>query len=89
MPKSKNAERLAKYRQKMTNAGFRRLSFYGCPKLVRLLHAERQPTECLGRTLERLLLDEVAKRPAYWTAEERRQREKTRAAHKTKPAWWP
>lgn len=71
---STNAERLAKYHADMAAAGFKRLSFYACPKLQVLLKERRTPGECLGRTLERLLLGKAAKRPEYWTAAERRQR---------------
>ncbi|MXS81444.1 hypothetical protein SAMN05216317_1621 [Nitrosomonas eutropha] len=71
---SKNAERLKKYRAKMDDAGFRRLSFYVCPELGQLLDREHRPSECRGRTLERLLLGKAAKRPDYWTEEERARR---------------
>jgi hypothetical protein len=72
--RSKNAERLAKYRAKMQAAGFERMSFYGCPELVAFLREERRPSECYGRVLERLLLGQSAPRPEYWTPEERQQR---------------
>lgn len=68
---STNAERLKKYRTKMNANGFKRLSFYAAPELVELINRERQPSECGGRTLERLLLGEAKKRPEYWTAAER------------------
>ena len=80
--KSKNAERLAKYRAKMQAAGFERMSFYGCPDLVALLHKERRPSECYGRTLERLLLGQAASRPEYWTAAEREERQARRLARR-------
>lgn len=73
-PKSPNAQRLAKYRAKMDAAGFKRLSFYVSAELEALLRRERQPSECGGRTLERLLLGEAAKRPDYWTRQERLQK---------------
>lgn len=73
-PKSANAERLARYRRKMEDAGFRRLSFYVSAELDALLRRERQPYECGGRTLERLLLGEAAKRPDYWTLTEQVRR---------------
>lgn len=73
-PKSKNAQRLDKYKATMTAHGFQRMSFYGCAELAALLNKGRQPGECLGRTLERLLLGEAAKRPYYWTMEERQAR---------------
>lgn len=80
-PKSANAQRLDKYKATMTAQGFRRMSFYGCPELVALLTRERQRSECLGRTLERLLLGEAAKRPDYWTREERRARAIRKFSH--------
>jgi len=70
MSRSKNAERLEKYRKTMEAQGFRRISFYGCAELDALLRKERQPNECTGRTLERLLLGKAAPRPGYWTPEE-------------------
>lgn len=73
-PKSANAQRLTKYRAKMAEAGFKRLSFYVSAELETLLRRERQPSECGGRTLERLLLGEAAKRPDYWTRQERLQK---------------
>ncbi|MCR4143671.1 hypothetical protein [Alcaligenes faecalis] len=73
-PKSKNAQRLDKYKATMTAHGFQRMSFYGCAELVVLLDKERQRGECLGRTLERLLLGKAVTRPDYWTREELAQR---------------
>ena len=75
-----NAERLKKYRAKMNAAGFKRLSFYASQELDELLRKERQPNECGGRTLERLLLGEAAKRPDYYTREEMAARAAKRAA---------
>jgi len=66
---STNAERLRKYKAKMKEAGFKRLSVYVCAELVELLQRERLPHECGGRTLERLLLGEERKRPDYWGSE--------------------
>lgn len=66
---SKNAERLKKYKGKMRGAGFKRLSVWVCPELSAMLAAERQPYECGGRVLERLLLGEARKRPDYWAPE--------------------
>ena len=75
-----NAERLKRYRVKMTDNGFKRLSFYAAPELVELIAKERKPSECGGRTLERLLLGEAKPRPEYWTAAERAQKAARRAA---------
>ncbi|BCM02932.1 hypothetical protein MAFF301560_23190 [Ralstonia solanacearum] len=78
---SKNAERLEQYKTKMRAAGFKRLSVWVCPELAAMLAAKRQPHECGGRTLERLLLGEARKRPQYWADGERSAR--TRAAATT------
>lgn len=75
-----NAERLKKYRAKMNAAGFKRLSFYASKELDELIRRERQPSECGGRTLERLLLGKAAKRPDYYTREEKTARAAKRAA---------
>ena len=68
MTTTTNAERLKKYRAKMDAAGFKRLSLYAAPELDALLIRERQSGECMGRTLERLLLGQAVKRPDYYTA---------------------
>ena len=78
--KTTNAERLKKYRAKMEAAGFKRLSFYAAPELVELIDRERQPHECGGRVLERLLLGKAVKRPDYWTPEEQQARKAQAAA---------
>lgn len=62
---SKNAERLAEHKCKMQADGFKRFSAWIAPELAAMLVAERQPGECGGRTLERLLLGEVKPRPKY------------------------
>lgn len=73
---SGNAERLARHKLRLQEAGFKRLSFWVCSDLAVSLSAERRPGECGGRTLERLLLGRAAERPAYWTAEEREARKR-------------
>jgi hypothetical protein len=60
-----NAERLALYKRRMRNAGFRRISVWVSADLADKLARERQPGECGGRTLERLVLGESAKRPDF------------------------
>lgn len=80
-----NAERLKKYRAKMNAAGFKRLSLYAAPELDALLIRERQSGECMGRTLERLLLGQAAKRPDYYTREEMAARAAKRAARLNRP----
>lgn len=51
--------------RRMKNAGFRRISVWVSAELAQKLAKERKPAECGGRTLERLLLGEAAKRPTY------------------------
>jgi hypothetical protein len=80
--KTTNAERLKKYRAKMEAAGFKRLSFYAAPELAELINRERQPHECGGRVLERLLLGRAVRRPEYWTPEERAARAAKHAARR-------
>jgi hypothetical protein len=60
-----NAERLALYKRRMKNAGFRRISVWVSGELAEKLTKERGPGECGGRTLERLLLGKAAKRPDF------------------------
>lgn len=75
-----NADRLKRYKEKMKQAGFRRLCIYASADLVELIDREHQQGECMGRTLERLLLGEAKPRPDYWTAAERAQKAARRAA---------
>lgn len=60
-----SAERLALYKRRMKKAGFRRISVWVSDELAAVLAEERRSSECGGRTLERLLLGEAAKRPAF------------------------
>jgi hypothetical protein len=60
-----NAERLALYMRRMKKAGFRRISIWVSGELAEMLKKERNSWECGGRTLERLLLGEAKKRPAF------------------------
>lgn len=62
---STNSERLETHKRKMRAEGFRRLSLWICPELQALLAAERQPGECGGRVLERMLLGAARPRPKY------------------------
>ncbi|MFL9908468.1 hypothetical protein [Paraburkholderia sp. RL17-337-BIB-A] len=73
---SKNAERLKQYKSRLRAAGFKRVSVWVCSDLAQMIAAERLPAECGGRTLERLLLGEAARRPEYWTAAERATRKR-------------
>ena len=63
--KTSSAEALALYKRRMKKAGFRRMSVWVSDELMQLLASERLSSECGGRTLERLLLGEAAKRPAF------------------------
>lgn len=58
-----NAKRLRICKAKMKQAGFTRLSVYVHPELAAFLNRERQPYECGGRALERLLLGAAKERP--------------------------
>jgi molybdenum cofactor biosynthesis enzyme MoaA len=60
-----NAERLKRYKTRMKQTGFRRLNIWVHPDLAEKLTAERQQGECVGRTLERLLLGQAKKRPNF------------------------
>lgn len=73
--KSRSAELLALHKRRMKNAGFRRISVWVSGELAEKLAKERKPQECGGRTLERLLLGEAAKRPTYpfGTTEDKQQ----------------
>ena len=77
-----NKDRLKRYRVKMTDNGFKRLSFYAAPELVELIAKERKPSECGGRVLERLLLGEAKPRPEYWTRQEKAARAAKVVRHK-------
>jgi len=60
---------LAAYRARMRMAGFKRLSAEVHPDLTAFIERERQPGECQGRCLERLLLGEARPRPMFDRAE--------------------
>lgn len=77
-----NKDRLKRYREKMAANGFKRLSFYAAPELVELIARERQPYECGGRVLERLLLGGAKPRPEYWTRQEKAARAAKVVRHK-------
>jgi hypothetical protein len=62
---STNAERLKRYKVRLRAAGFKRLSFWVCADLAAMLASERQPSECGGRVLERLLMKKIATRPDF------------------------
>jgi hypothetical protein len=62
---SKNSERLEAHKRKLRVDGFKRVSVWICPELAAVLATERQPGECGGRVLERLLLGVAKPRPKY------------------------
>jgi hypothetical protein len=70
-----SAERLALYKRRMKKAGFRRISVWVSGELAEKLEKDRGQGECGGRTLERLLLGKVAKRPdfPYGSTEDEKQ----------------
>lgn len=85
MKTTTNAERLKKYKTKMDAAGFKRLSFYAAPELAELISRERKPSECGGRTLERLLLGQAIKRPDYYTPAQQAAKAAKKAARLNRP----
>jgi len=64
-PRRYSAELLELHKVRMKDAGFRRMSAWVSNALRDKLAQERRQGECTGRTLERLLLGEAAKRPAF------------------------
>lgn len=73
-----NAQRLAAYRQRLREAGFRRVSAYVSLDLIAFLQSQKVQGECVGRTLERLLLGSARVRPQYYPDEEIAQQEAQR-----------
>lgn len=51
-----NAERMRAYKTRQGQRGLQRLDVWVTPAVMELLWKRREPTECYGRTLERLLL---------------------------------
>lgn len=62
---TRNTELLRAYKARLRKAGFKRLNIWICPELAALLADARQPKECGGRTLERLLLGQAEARPSF------------------------
>lgn len=60
-----SAELLELHKVRMKDAGFRHMSAWVSNALRDKLAQERRQGECTGCTLERLLLGEAAKRPAF------------------------
>jgi len=60
-----SAELLDLHKARMKDAGFHRMSAWVSNALRDKVAQERRQGECTGRTLERLLLGEAAKRPAF------------------------
>ncbi len=65
LDRQSHARRLHEYRKRLTEAGFKRVSAYISFELIALLQSKKTSGECLGRTLERLLLGYVKIRPRY------------------------
>lgn len=62
-----NSQRLKTYRNRMKAAGFSQMTIWVHPDLLAELQRIRTRDECYGRTLERLLLNEVRRRPGdHW-----------------------
>lgn len=70
--------RLAAYRQRLREAGFKRISAYVSLDLLDFLRSRRAQGECVGRTLERLLLGSAKNRPPYYSDEEIAKKESRR-----------
>lgn len=70
-PRKNKNERLTRYRQRLYQAGFKRVSAYISSDLVLKLQNLRQQGECLGRTLERILLGSSRLRPQFYAPEEK------------------
>jgi hypothetical protein len=60
---SKLSERQTKHRAKFRAAGFRRVTVWLASEAVAALDTARQPDECRGRQIERLILGLAKKRP--------------------------
>ncbi|WP_051534682.1 hypothetical protein [Deefgea rivuli] len=60
-----NSERIKRYRQRMKQKGFVNIGAMVSSELYALLANERQPNECTGRVLERLILGASYKRPKH------------------------
>ena len=52
-----NAQRLRVYKALQKRRGLQRLDVWVAPVVMQLLWDQREPSECYGRTLERLLFD--------------------------------
>lgn len=65
LDRKNHAKRLQEYRQLLKEAGFKRVSAYISFELIVFLKSKKQKGECLGRTLERLLLGNYKIRPGY------------------------
>ncbi|UYO95042.1 hypothetical protein [Pollutimonas sp. M17] len=81
-----NAQRLAAYRKRLEEGGFKRVSAYVSLDLVAYLQSQNAPGECIGRTLERLLLGSAKERPRYYSDEEMVRKEARRRERVTQRA---
>jgi len=57
---------LKRHKANMQAAGFKRLAVWVHPDLVAEITKQRQPNECGGRTLERLVLGAARPRPRFY-----------------------
>ncbi|WP_439671444.1 hypothetical protein AEMCBJ_05110 [Cupriavidus necator] len=72
--------RLRKYEADRKEAGFREIRPCVHEDFLAKIKELRLPGECMGRTLERLILGEAVPRPPFWTPEEAAQRAAKKAA---------
>jgi len=83
---SDSAQRLAAYRRRLEEAGFKRVSAYVSLDLITYLQSQKAQGECMGRTLERLLLGSARVRPQYYSEEEIADKEARRREWATQRA---
>ncbi|MGX6570436.1 hypothetical protein [Cupriavidus necator] len=76
--------RLRKYEADRKEAGFREIRPCVHEDFLVKIKELRLPGECMGRTLERLILGEAVPRPPFWTPEEAAQRAMKKAAKQRK-----
>ena len=61
--KQTSADRMRRYKVALEEQGFTRIAAWCSPQLIKHLNDAALPGECRGRTLERLLIGQIAKRP--------------------------
>lgn len=85
-----NAQRLAIYRQRLGEGGFKRISAYVSLELIAFLQSEKCEGECLRRPLERLLLGGAKACPHYYSDDEiaaKQARRRKFAMERTQQTW--